>query len=142
MNTQTHHGSCLCGGVSYRIKAPLEPIQICHCSQCRKAQGTPLVTNTPVLEKDFELLSGADLLKAFESTPGKQRVFCSHCGSPIYSKNVTAPGIVRIRAGLIDEPVTATLAAHFHVASKCSWWPINDDLPKFPQAYLPTEPKK
>lgn len=142
MNTQAHHGSCLCGGVSYRINAALEPIQICHCSQCRKAQGTPLVTNTPVLEKDFELLSGAELLKAFESTPGKQRIFCSHCGSPIYSRNITAPGVLRIRAGLIDEPVTATLAAHFHVASKCSWWPINDDLPKFPQAYLPASQKK
>lgn len=142
MNTQTHHGSCLCGGVSYRIKAPLEPIQICHCSQCRKAQGTPLVTNTPVQEKDFELLSGAELLKGFESTPGKQRVFCSNCGSPVYSKNIKAPGVVRIRAGLIDEPVTATLGAHFHVASKCSWWPIRDDLPRFPEAYLPAEQKK
>lgn len=142
MNTQTHLGSCLCGGVSYRINAPLQPIQICHCSQCRKAQGTPFVTNTPVRETDFELLSGAELLKEFSSSPGKQRVFCSACGSPIYSKNVQVPGVFRIRAGLIDEPVTAQLAAHFHVASQCSWWPINDDLPKFPSAYFPPSQQK
>jgi len=132
----------MCGGIRYRINAPLQPIQICHCSTCRKAQGTPLVTNTPVHEVDFELLDGAELLKAFESSPGKQRVFCSACGSPIYSKNVQVPGVLRIRAGLLDEPVIATLAAHFHVASKCSWWPINDELPKFPQAYRPADQKQ
>jgi hypothetical protein len=132
----------MCGGISYRINAPLQPIQICHCSTCRKAQGTPLVTNTPVREADFELLGGAELLKSFESSTGKQRVFCSNCGSPVYSKNTQVPGVLRIRAGLLDEPVTATLAAHFHVASQCSWWPINDDLPQFPQAYLPADPKK
>lgn len=141
MNMPIHTGSCLCGGVSYRIKAALQPIQICHCSKCRKAQGTPFVTNTPVLETDFELLSGTQLLKAFESSPGKQRVFCSACGSPIYSKNVQVPGVLRIRAGLIDEPVTVVLATHFHMASQCSWWPINDELPQFPHA-LPSSPQK
>jgi hypothetical protein len=142
MSTQTHSGSCLCGGVRYRIKAALQPIQICHCSQCRKAQGTPFVTNTPVSEENFELLSGAELLKEFESSAGKKRIFCSNCGSPIYSKNIQVPGVLRIRAGLIDEPVTAELVAHFHVASRCSWWPINDKLPQFPQAYLPASQQK
>jgi hypothetical protein len=41
-------GSCLCGGVAYEIDGELEPIQVCHCSQCRKAQGTAIVTNIPV----------------------------------------------------------------------------------------------
>lgn len=134
MSTQVHRGSCLCGGVTFRINAVLQAIQICHCSQCRKAQGTPFVTNTPVAETGFDLLSGAALLKSFESSPGKQRVFCSHCGSPIYSKNVRVPGVLRIRAGLLDEPVTATLGAHIYAASSCSWWPIADDLPQHPAA--------
>lgn len=142
MSAPVHRGSCLCGGVTFRINAPLQPIQICHCGQCRKAQGTVFATNTPVNETDFELLSGAELLKVFESSPGKQRVFCSQCGSPVYSKNIRVPGVLRIRAGLIDEPVTATLAAHFQVASKCSWWPITDDLPQFPQAYIPQDQQK
>ncbi|MES2491134.1 MAG: GFA family protein [Pseudomonadota bacterium] len=137
MSRSTHTGSCLCGGVTFRIDAALQPIQICHCSKCRKAQGTPFVTNTPVNTADFVLLSGAELLKEFESSPGKQRVFCSGCGSPIYSKNVLVANVLRIRAGLIDETVTAELAAHFHVASQCSWWPITDDLPQFPHAFLP-----
>lgn len=123
-------GSCLCGGVRFRIDAALAPIQICHCSQCRKAQGGPFATNTPVAASSFQLLSGEDLLTSFESSPGKQRVFCRRCGSPIYSHKASLPGVLRIRAGLIDEPVSVSLAAHFQTGSKASWWPIEDDLPQ------------
>ena len=105
-----HTGSCLCGGVRFRIDADLEPIQVCHCSQCRKAQGTPFATNTPVSADAFHLISGEALLSAFESSPGKQRVFCSHCGSPIYSQKDTVPGVLRVRAGLLDEPPDALQA--------------------------------
>jgi len=135
MPAVVHTGSCLCGGVQFRIDAELAPIQICHCSQCRKAQGTPFATNLPVSEAAFRLLQGEALLKAFESSPGKQRVFCSHCGSPIYSQKDTVPGVLRVRAGLLDEPVAAALAAHFYTASRCSWWEIRDELPQFEGAY-------
>ena len=64
------------------------------------------------------------------------RVFCSRCGSPIYSRKSTLPGVLRIRAGLINEPLSAKPIAHFHRASKCDWWPITDDLPQFPETYV------
>lgn len=130
-------GSCLCGGIQFRIHAELEPIQVCHCMQCRKAQGAPVATNTPVQSSAFELLRGAELLASFESSPGKQRVFCSRCGSPIYSCKDTLPGVLRVRAGLINEPLRVGLVAHFHTASKANWWPIDDGLPQFEEAYLP-----
>ena len=129
-------GSCLCGGVQFRIEGELEPIQVCHCSQCRKAQGAPFATNTPVSTTAFHLVCGAELLTSFESSPGKERVFCSKCGSPIYSKKDTIPGVLRIRAGLINEPLSAKPVAHFYTGSKANWWPINDDLPQFESAYV------
>lgn len=129
-------GSCLCGGVQFRLEGELEPIQVCHCSQCRKAQGAPFATNTPVSTTAFHLVSGAELLTSFESSPGKERVFCSKCGSPIYSKKDTIPGVLRIRAGLINEPLSAKPVAHFYTGSKANWWPINDGLPQFEGAYV------
>lgn len=130
-------GSCLCGGVQFRVDAEPAPIQVCYCQQCRKAQGSVLVTNMPVTEAAFHVLRGTELLKSFESSPGKQRVFCSHCGSPIYSRNSKFPGVVRIRAGTINEPLPVRPIAHFHVASKANWWAITDDIPQFPAAYEP-----
>ncbi len=132
-----YSGNCLCGGVRFQILDELEPIQVCHCSQCRKAQGTAFATNTPVKEAAFQLDSGAELLTSFEASSGKQRVFCSVCGSPIYSKKNALPGVLRIRAGLINGPLSVKPVAHFYTGSKTNWWPIKDDLPQFEAAYVP-----
>ncbi|MBA4283940.1 MAG: GFA family protein [Xanthomonadaceae bacterium] len=126
-----HTGGCLCGGVRFRVDAALEPIQICHCSQCRKAQGTPFATNTPVASAAFRWLAGADLLSTYRSSPDKERVFCSRCGSPIYSRRDSVPGVLRLRAGLLDGDLSARPAAHHYTGSKANWWTIDDDLPRF-----------
>lgn len=127
----TYTGSCLCGGVKFRIQGPLPPIQVCWCTQCRKAQGAPMATNMPIATSAFELTSGAGLLSAYESSPGKKRVFCGRCGAPIFSERDIVPDVVRIRAGLIDQPLDTRPVAHFHVATKPNWWPIHDGLPQF-----------
>ena len=127
-----HQGSCLCGGVRFEIAGPLAPIQICYCSQCRKAQGGPLGSNIPVKVDQLTWLAGRDLLREYESSPGKLRAFCSHCGSPVYSARPSKPEVLRIRAGLLDEPVATPVELHQHLASRCSWWPEPDDeLPHF-----------
>lgn len=123
-------GGCLCGGVRYRIDRQPPVIQLCHCSQCRKAQGSAFAANLPVPAADFHLESGDALLQAWSSSPGKQRVFCGRCGSPLYSVNERVPGVVRVRAGTVDDGLAARPALHFHVASKASWWTIDDDLPQ------------
>lgn len=134
--TQTR-GSCLCGGIRYVIEGELAPIQVCHCRQCRKAQGTPFATNIPVAAGAFRFAQGQALLSEFESSPGKKRVFCSRCGSPVYSRRDDKPAVVRIRAGTLDGPLATRPIAHFHTVSKCDWWPIDDALPRFEAGYVP-----
>jgi hypothetical protein len=90
-----------------------------------------MVTNIPVAVSAFELLSGNELLNSYESSPGKQRVFCKVCGSPIYSKRADLPEVLRIRAGTIDGALRTKPIAHFYVDSKANWYEINDSLPKF-----------
>ncbi|QJD59352.1 GFA family protein [Pseudomonas sp. gcc21] len=135
-------GSCLCGEVTIQIEGQLEPIQVCHCSQCRKAQGGPFATNIPVQRSAVNVVSGAHLMASYESSPGKQRVFCSRCGSPLFSQRDADPGTIRIRAGLLDEPLDTRPAVHFYVASKAGWWDIDDELPKHAAAYTPRQPPR
>ncbi|KAF0809086.1 glutathione-dependent formaldehyde-activating protein [Alcanivorax sp. S71-1-4] len=132
MSDIRHTGSCLCGGVRYQVTGPLPGIQLCHCGQCRRAQGTPFVTNMPVARSAFTLLSGEDLLQRYESSPGKTRVFCRHCGSPLYSERDTMPDVLRIRAGSLEGDVQAAPAVHIYTVDACNWWPINDELPQYP----------
>lgn len=126
-----YKGSCLCGAVSYELRGEPGPIVYCHCSRCRKAQGTAFGTNAPVKAAEFHLLSGQDALKEFESSPGKHRVFCKHCGSPVYSRNTAIPGTLRLRIGLLDTPVAARPVAHIYASSHAEWERILDELPQY-----------
>jgi hypothetical protein len=122
--------SCLCGGVQILIDAELGLIDVCHCLMCRKASGGPFATNAPVAADAFHVRAGTELLKAYASSTDEERVFCSRCGSPLFARKASVPGVVRIRVGVINEPLKTRPAAHFHVASKSNWWPISDDLPR------------
>lgn len=128
-----YSGSCLCGGIQYAIYGELEAIQVCHCQQCRKAQGAPLATNIPVLASNFVIKNGQELLKEYESSSisGKYRVFCKNCGSPIISRLDSKPEVVRIRAVTLNEAIPSEIAFHSFISEKANWWPIDDDLPQF-----------
>lgn len=123
-------GRCLCGGIRLRIEGPLAGIQVCHCSQCRRAQGAPFASNLPVATDALTLVDDGGLLRSFESSPGKERLFCGRCGSPVFSRLASLPGVVRIRAGLLDEPVASAPAFHAYVGSKAGWWRVDDGLPQ------------
>lgn len=128
-------GGCLCGSVRYRLLAPPGAVVLCHCSQCRKAQGSAFAANAPIQRADFQLLAGAEVLGNFESSPGKWRSFCRRCGSPIHSHRDTAPEVLRLRIGSLDDEAAASLpalqpSAHIHAAFKAPWWTIEGLLPQ------------
>lgn len=124
-------GSCLCGAIRFEITGTLGPIVLCHCTQCRKAQGGAYAVNAPIATEDFTIVAGRSKLAAYESSPGKLRHFCSDCGSPIISTRTSAPGVVRVRIGTLDSPVDARPQAHIFAASKAEWDAIRDDLPQY-----------
>jgi hypothetical protein len=132
---QCFTGSCLCGAMRFRIRGPLAPIQICHCTQCRKAQGAPFATNIAVPRDAFQWEDGLALLRHYESTPGKFRYFCGNCGSPLFSARAALPDRLRVRAGLLDGPLPVRPQSHAYVDSQANWWPdVGDGLPRYPQA--------
>lgn len=125
-------GSCLCGEVKFEVTGPLPPLQFCHCADCRKAQGTAFAANVPVATADITWLSGQDQLCIYKSSPGKERVFCPTCGSPILSRRPDTPGVVRLRAGILNPPTNLTPGFHFYTADKADWWEIEGDLVQYP----------
>ncbi len=124
-------GSCLCGGVRYEYDGDIGEISICHCSQCRKAQGSAFAPVSPVDSARFRLVSGSELLKEFRSSPGKARVFCSNCGSPIYSALDDRPEVKRLRLGTVETPFVCGDVFHIFYASKAPWLDCDDTHPHF-----------
>lgn len=121
-------GSCLCGSVTYEVHAEPGAILLCHCSKCRKANGSAFAANAPIPLQDFKLVTGKETLAEFESTPGVFRVFCQKCGSPLYSRRPSMPDTIRLRIGSLDSTIKGKPTAHIFVGSKAEWYEINDDL--------------
>ncbi len=126
-------GSCLCGGVRYQYDGEIGEISICHCSQCRKAQGSSFAAVSPVDAAKFRLLAGAELLREYRSSPDKARVFCSRCGSPIYSALDQRPEVKRLRLGSVDTPFVCDKVFHIFADSRASWYDCDDGHPRYAQ---------
>jgi len=138
MKQTKYKGGCLCGTIQFEITGEIQNIVYCHCSRCRKAQGSAFATNGNVQTSNFHFISGEESLTGYESSPGQTKYFCKYCGSPIMSKTVSVPDQVRIRLGTIDTDICEQPIAHIFATSKANWDTICDDLPTYP-AYLPIE---
>ena len=126
-----HTGGCLCGTVRFEIHGPISNIVYCHCSLCRKAQGSAFATNGVVMAGDFKIVTGVANLTGYESSAGQTKYFCKTCGSPVISKNATHQDRVRVRLGLIDSVIDERPVAHIFVKSKANWEEITGRLPQY-----------
>jgi len=129
-----YQGGCLCGAVQFEIQGTISDIVCCHCSRCRKVQGSAFATNGNVEGEKFVLTQGENKLSAYESTKGQKKYFCKTCGSPIMSKSESAPGKVRVRLGTIDSDIVERPASHIFVGSKANWEEITGDLPQYEES--------
>jgi ADP-ribosyl-[dinitrogen reductase] hydrolase len=98
-----YKGSCHCGSVAYEIER-LESLGHCHCNTCRKTHSAAFNTAGRVLKPNFRWLRGENRLKAYESSPGKQRVFCGDCGCHIVAIMQGADYVILRAASLDDDP--------------------------------------
>ena len=127
-------GQCLCGKVRFEVSGDLGSTRLCYCELCRRANGSAFSANVRVPASSYRLLSGADVIREYESSPGAFRAFCSICGSPVYARVMSDPGHTRVRLGTLDQDANASVAAHVWVRSKPRWYRIGDGLPQYEQS--------
>ncbi len=132
-------GGCLCGTVRFEIDGALGPITCCHCSRCRRASGSGFTAAASVEAASFHVVSGADQIIEYESSPLNRRAFCARCGSQLYGRH-DEHAIIRVRAGGLDDDPGSRVAAHFMVESKAPWLQEDDGVEEFaefpPISYL------
>jgi hypothetical protein len=122
-------GSCLCHSVTYVIDGDIGAITHCHCETCRKAHGSAFASVSAVQDADFHITQGQDVLKSYESSPGKQRYFCNHCGSQIYAKRENTQHII-LRLGTLDDDPATEEKEHIWTSQQASWYQIDSHLPQ------------
>lgn len=117
-----HTGSCLCGGVKYKISGALRPVVACHCTQCRKTSGH-YVAATQCEAKDLNV--EAATLTWFKSSEVAERGFCGCCGSNLFWRRFGNAN-VSIFAGTLDGKTGLKMESQIHAESKGDYYDLPD----------------
>lgn len=127
-------GHCLCGAVAFEIDAPLLGAAYCHCTHCQRRTGTAASANAIIAPGSLRLTSGEELLRSYAPTGGNDKLFCSVCGSALFSRNSEAPDQMAVRLGAFDGDPGVRPSLRQYVAYAAPWEPIPDDgLPRHPE---------
>jgi len=123
-------GSCLCGAVNYEVERLDMPIEHCHCRTCRKAHASAYATTAGIMREHFRWVSGEENVRAYESSPGKLRRFCSRCGTHLMAERPVQPHLFLGVATLDDDPGVRP-ALHIWTSADVPWLVDDDDLPRY-----------
>jgi hypothetical protein len=126
----TFTGGCHCGAIRYELHG--EPMHggqaLCHCADCRRSAGAPLVGWAMFPEDALTVLQGE--AREYASSDHGRRWFCPTCGSGLFYRNQqNLPGLVDIQAATLDDPIPAV--AHIQVAERIDWMGEVHQLPAF-----------
>jgi hypothetical protein len=131
-------GGCLCGGVRFEVDEPPISASYCHCTRCRRRTGTAASVQARIVPGSLRVVSGEELVRAFEPEDGFPKEFCSACGSALWSRNPDNPDALSVRMGAFDADPGVRPSYRQYVAYAAQWEPIPDDgLPQFPERRPP-----
>ena len=125
----------MCGAVRFEIDRPLVSAGYCHCTRCQRRTGTAASASARIVPGSLTVVAGEDLLRAWDPPEGFSKVFCSACGSAMWSRSQGDPSIVSVRLGALDGDPGIRPTDHTFVAYAASWEPLPDDgLPRHREA--------
>ena len=95
-------GGCLCGGVRFEVSEPLVSSGYCHCTRCQRRTGTAASASGRIAPGSLAILSGEELIRpGIRPDHGFSKVFCSQCGSALWSQSQDDPES-NVRLGAFD----------------------------------------
>jgi hypothetical protein len=123
-------GQCHCGAIRYKIEGQPKYSALCHCSDCRRHAGAPLVGWSAYPAAALTVLQGTP--KVYASSEHGRRHFCPDCGTGLfYYNDVALPGIADIQTATLDDPNAVAPQIHVQVAERISWMANAHELPAF-----------
>ncbi|UZK69736.1 GFA family protein [Sphingomonas sp. S1-29] len=122
-------GRCHCGAISYAMPAQVLHHALCHCADCRRSAGAPMV-GWAMLPADQLQVSGEP--KTYASSADGRREFCGTCGTGLFYRNdAMLPGLVDVQTGTLDDPDAIPAQSHIQVAERIGWMQGVEALPAF-----------
>jgi len=96
----------LCGAVTFELTGDLIATAVCHCDHCQRQSGgafsVNLIAHESQLTIDGELRTYEERGELGDDVYVRRR-FCPQCGSPIVSELAKTPGVIAVKAGVLDD---------------------------------------
>jgi hypothetical protein len=129
-------GGCLCGGVRFEVSEPLVSAGYCHCTRCQRRTGAAASPQARVAPGSLVITQGEELVRAYQPEDGFAKLFCSNCGSSLFSRSPDDPSVMSVRLGAFDSDPGIRPQWRTFVAYAAPWEPIPDDgLERFPEQW-------
>jgi hypothetical protein len=123
-------GQCHCGAIRYEIEGENLTHGLCHCRDCRRHSGAPMVSWAMFPADAVKTVRGQP--KIYKSSEHGRRHFCGECGTGLFYTNDTVlPGIIDVQTATLDDPDAIAPAAHIQVAERIKWMERAHELPVF-----------
>jgi hypothetical protein len=123
-----HRGHCRCEGVVILARCEPEIMVYCHCDDCRRSAGAPLIAAVSFEKEHIEWKSSDTLSRYVNGTCA--RLFCNACGSPVAQEHESAPSRTYFNTAFMDEPERFAPTAHSYALEQLPWLELNDTLPR------------
>jgi len=124
-----HLGSCRCGSVAIEAAGKTHFAGYCHCDDCRRSNGAPVVAFAGFEQDQFSWTAKETLNEWCNGDFG--RLFCKSCGSPIAYTDSQLSEVTFFYIGFMEDPAAFPPENHSYHNEKISWLKLGDDLPKF-----------
>ena len=85
--TDTHTGSCFCGGVQLVTVGQPVAMGYCHCQSCRHWSASPVNAFTLWTSATVEITHGAERLGAYSKSSNSRREWCTSCGGHLFTRH-------------------------------------------------------
>jgi hypothetical protein len=122
--------------VRFEVSEPPLVAGYCHCTRCQRRTGTGSSVQAFLAPGSFRLVSGSEVVGAFDPGDGGfLKVFCSACGSALWSRHPTDADRMSVRLGAFDSDPGIRPSYRQFVAYAPAWDELPDDgLPRFEES--------
>lgn len=123
-----HTGGCRCGRVRFRAAADPTFTSYCHCRDCRKASGAPVLAFVGFSRDDVAFDAAGE--KEYGDGPAR-RSFCPECGTPIAYRDERLADRIYFVLGAMDAPERYKPTHHAYLSEALDFLTIDDALPRY-----------
>jgi len=114
-------GTCSCGQVHFELSGDPHTVFNCHCTICRKMNGTAFTTYVVFDKTALKVTEGEGNIQAVEVGTHGIKHFCRRCGSPLYGLHRQANEICLIPLGAIDTGGALVPTTNVFCRSRLGW---------------------